>query len=123
VAALRSHPDWLLIAESRGHEFMDVFQSVLTGHPVITTLHAEDGYLAYKRMLRLVLMHEVQGKAEDVLISLQEAFPVIIHLKIKKTETIERYIETISVYRHHQLTTFHHQMDQVMVAKLLKDIQ
>jgi pilus assembly protein CpaF len=31
--ALRSNPDWLVIAESRGKEMIDVLNSAMTGHP------------------------------------------------------------------------------------------
>ena len=38
--ALRSNPDWLIVAESRGGEMLEILNSAMTGHPIITTIHA-----------------------------------------------------------------------------------
>ena len=56
--ALRSNPDWLIVAESRGKEMLDVLNSSLTGHPIITTLHAFDINSMPHRMVRMVMMNE-----------------------------------------------------------------
>ena len=39
--ALRSNPDRLIVAES-WRRMLDVLNSALTGHPIITTIHAFD---------------------------------------------------------------------------------
>lgn len=39
-AGLRNNPDWLLISEIRGAEAYDFIESALTGHSVLTTIHA-----------------------------------------------------------------------------------
>lgn len=39
-AGLRNNPDWLLISEIRGEEAYDFIESALTGHSVLTTIHA-----------------------------------------------------------------------------------
>ena len=39
--ALRSNPDWLIVAESRGKEAIDVLNSSLTGHPIIIIAWSE----------------------------------------------------------------------------------
>ena len=38
--ALRNNPKWLMISETRGAEAYEMFQAVLSGHNLITTLHA-----------------------------------------------------------------------------------
>lgn len=38
--ALRNNPKWILVAETRGAEAYEMFQSVLSDHAIITTLHA-----------------------------------------------------------------------------------
>lgn len=38
--ALRNNPKWLIISETRGAEAYEMFQAVLSGHNLITTLHA-----------------------------------------------------------------------------------
>ena len=39
--ALRFHPDYLIIAESRGSEMREILQGAISGHPNIVTIHAE----------------------------------------------------------------------------------
>lgn len=38
--ALRNNPKWLMISETRGAEAYEMFQAVLSGHNLITTLHS-----------------------------------------------------------------------------------
>lgn len=38
--ALRNNPKWLMISETRGQEAYEMFQAVLSGHNIITTLHS-----------------------------------------------------------------------------------
>ena len=38
--ALRNNPDWLILAEARDKEMVDVLNSAMTGMPIITTIHA-----------------------------------------------------------------------------------
>lgn len=40
--SLRNDPDWIIVAETRGAEAFQMFQSVKTDHAIITTLHASD---------------------------------------------------------------------------------
>lgn len=89
--ALRFHPDYIIIAESRGNEMNEVYQSVITGHPNILTFHAQSSAACYSRLERLVK----NATREEI----HAAFPIIIHLA--KTETnkrIVRFIEEITVY-------------------------
>lgn len=79
IAALRSHPDWLIIAEARGQEFKDVFSSVVTGHPLITTIHSKDILDTHIRMAMMILQGRA-GKSEELIFQLKHFFPCIIHL-------------------------------------------
>lgn len=40
--SLRNDPNWIIVAETRGAEAFQMFQSVKTDHAIITTLHASD---------------------------------------------------------------------------------
>jgi pilus assembly protein CpaF len=88
--ALRSNPDWLMIAESRGEEFKEVLRSVKTGHPIITTMHSDHIKGIYPRMISMLLMHEPASLTPQFLEEVQQAFPVIIQLK---RQTVEGRIE------------------------------
>lgn len=96
--ALRSNPDWLIVAESRGPEMLDVLNSALTGHPIITTLHAFDIYSMPIRMVRMVMMNEQKMQFEDVYNDIAYHLRFYVYLKRKYTHhgSVKRYISSIA---------------------------
>lgn len=89
--ALRFHPDYIIIAESRGGEMNEIYQSVISGHPNIITFHASSSDACYLRLERLIR----NVTKEDI----YEAFPIVIHLeKVETTEQIVRSIKEIKMY-------------------------
>ena len=96
--ALRSNPDWLLVAESRGKEMLDVLNSSLTGHPIITTIHAFDIKSMPNRMVRMVLMNEQKMSFIDVYSDISYHLRFYIYLKRKYTHNglVQRYISSIA---------------------------
>ena len=96
--ALRSNPDWLIVAESRGKEMLDVLNSSLTGHPIITTIHAFDVQTMPQRMVRMVLMNEQKMSFEDVYADISYHMRFYIYLKRKYNHhgLVQRYISSIS---------------------------
>jgi pilus assembly protein CpaF len=104
-AALRSHPDWLMIAETRGKEFKDVFASVVTGHPLITTLHSKSAEDAHQRMAMMILDGEHLGQ-EEVIAQVTHFFPCIVHLDKRVDEgKIVRFIHSILLIEGNHHTT------------------
>lgn len=53
-AGLRNNPDWLLIAEIRGAEAYDFIESALTGHSVLTTIHAHGAEAIPSRIRNMI---------------------------------------------------------------------
>ena len=96
--ALRSNPDWLIVAESRGKEMLDVLNSSLTGHPIITTLHAFDINTMPIRMVRMVMMNEQKMAFEDIYndVSYHLRFYIYLKRKYQKNGKVERYISSIA---------------------------
>ena len=96
--ALRSNPDWLIVAESRGKEMLDVLNSSLTGHPIITTLHAFDVLSMPHRMVRMVMMNEQKMAFDDIYADISYHMRFYIYLKRKYTPNgvVQRYISSIS---------------------------
>lgn len=94
--ALRSNPDWLVIAESRGKEMNEILNSVMAGHPIITTLHSETLEDIPNRICRMVEMADVTQKHESILSDVYEHIKVCIFVKreIKKNGVL-RYVESI----------------------------
>lgn len=104
--ALRSHPDWLVIAEARGKEFKEVLRSVKTGHPIITTIHSDHIDHIYHRMVSMLLIEESAVIASALYEEVKMAFPVIVYLSTTSTENgIQRTIA--SVWMHHQGKQWH----------------
>lgn len=98
--ALRSNPDWLIVAEARGAEMLEVLNSALTGHPIITTIHALDVYSLPHRIGRMVMMNDKKMDIEGILEDIRYHFHYYIYLKKesdKKTHEIKRYISSIGV--------------------------
>ena len=98
--ALRSNPDWLIIAESRGGEMLEILNSVMTGHPVITTIHAQGVENMPNRIARMVMMNDKKSDYQEILQDVYDNFPIHIYLKrkIDKQKHVYRYIESIAVF-------------------------
>ena len=96
--ALRSNPDWLIVAESRGKEMLEVLNSSLTGHPIITTLHALDIESMPFRMVRMVMMNEQKMDFNDVYqdIAYHMRFYIYMKRKYLNNGAVLRYISSIA---------------------------
>ena len=95
--ALRSNPDWLVVAESRGKEMNEVLTSVMTGHPIITTLHAKSLEAIPKRVCRMILSADTTQKYDDILSDVYDHIKYYVYLnrKFTKDGQVRRYIESI----------------------------
>ena len=98
--ALRCNPDWLIVAESRGKEMVEVLNSALTGHPIITTLHALDINSMPMRMARMVMMNNQNQDFKMVLEDIYYIFRFYIYLNIdiKPDKSIHRHIEEVAYF-------------------------
>ena len=95
--ALRSNPDWLVVAEARGKEMNEVLTSVMTGHPIITTLHAKSLQAIPKRVCRMIMSADTTQKYDDILDDVYEHIKYYVYLnrKFSKDGKVHRYIESI----------------------------
>ena len=107
--ALRSNPDWLIVAESRGKEMLDVLNSSLTGHPIITTLHAFDINSMPHRIVRMVMMNEQKMNYRDVHEDIAYHLRFYIYLKRKYTSQglVQRYISSIAYFNGRNMETLY----------------
>lgn len=94
--ALRNNPDWLILAEARDKEMVDVLNSAMTGMPIITTIHAYDVYSLPYRMGRLVLRGDQKLDYDETLKDIYYHFHFYFYL-VKKTinKKIVRYISSV----------------------------
>lgn len=94
-ASLRNNPDWLIIAETRSKEAYNIVEAGLTGHYIMTTLHAESAPMIASRMLSL--MGETrQINERRIGNDLIQAFPIGLQLVSEKGKNgINRFISEI----------------------------
>ena len=91
-SALRSNPDWLIVAE-----LLEVLNSSLTGHPIITTIHAFDIASMPIRMTRMVMMSDHNTSFDDIYndISYHMRFYIYLKRKYLTNGKVKRYISSI----------------------------
>lgn len=94
--ALRNNPDWLILAEARDKEMVDVLNSAMTGMPIITTIHAFDVYSLPYRMGRMVLRGNQKLDYEETLKDIYYHFHFYFYLNKKSVKgKIVRYISQV----------------------------
>ena len=95
--ALRSNPDWLVVAEARGKEMSEVLTSVMTGHPIISTVHAYSLEAIPKRICRMVMKADPSEKYEYIFDDVSEHIKYYVYLgrKFGKDGKVHRFIESI----------------------------
>ena len=76
---------------------LDVLNSSLTGHPIITTLHAFDIKSMPHRMVRMVMMNEQKMAFDDIYADISYHMRFYIYLKRKYNARgfVKRYISSI----------------------------
>ena len=95
--ALRNNPDWLILAEARGEEMVDVLNSAMTGMPIITTLHSRDANSLPHRMGRMMMRSEQKIDYRDALKDIYYHFHYYFYLKKEVVDNkIVRYIKEIN---------------------------
>ena len=52
-ASLRNNPRWIIVSETRGSEAYEILQAVLSGHYVVTTLHAVNARAIPRRFVNM----------------------------------------------------------------------
>ncbi len=82
-AALRNNPKWIIVSEIRDKAAYEMMQSVLSGHRIITTLHAVDARAIPSRIVHMVKEgHQVDEKA--LIENMYRYFNFGMHIKSKK---------------------------------------
>ena len=98
--SLRFNPDWTVITESRGKEMLSIIRSILTGHPLVTTIHAKNLETAPSRILQMIMQNTSNIMNSDILLNdIYNAFDIGIHVAIKyQNNAIVRYIDQIGIF-------------------------
>lgn len=124
--ALRSNPDWLIVAESRGKEMIEVLNSAMTGHPIITTVHAYDIASMPTRIARMVMMNEQNQNFDVLLNDIYYNFRFYIYLKreIDKNGFVNRYIDEVAEFdqQGHKTTIYKNNRGQKEYFQIRKEV-
>ena len=95
--ALRNNPEWLIISEVRGDEAKELYTSLTTGHPLITTIHSKS---AYKSIERLAYLMDIPLDNKILFNDLIDYLNIGIHMDkyIDEEGNTIRYIKEIVEY-------------------------
>lgn len=94
-AGLRNNPAWIMVTETRGMEAYEMIQAVLSGHSIITSLHATSASAIPTRFVNMAKMgYEL---SEEALIDdIRRYFNFGIHIKkVKYKGMVIRYLSEI----------------------------
>lgn len=100
-AGLRNNPDWLMISEVRGAEAQDLLSAALTGHSIMTTLHATGADNIPSRLSNMVSMNEQASDYEALQLDIVSVLNLGLHMERvddPKTGKISRIIREIYEY-------------------------
>lgn len=97
--ALRNNPKWIMISETRGSEAYEMFQSILSGHNIITTMHAISNNSVPGRFLGMCSLRYENVDLER----LEEEFLNYVHIGIHLSKKIinghvYRYLDNLSEF-------------------------
>ena len=95
--ALRNNPEWLIISEVRGEEAKELYTSLTTGHPLITTIHSKS---AFKSVERLAYLMDIPLDNSTLFNDLIDYLNIAIHMDkyIDNEGNTIRYIKEIVEY-------------------------
>lgn len=97
--ALRNFPKWIIVSETRGAEAYEMFNAVLSGHNIITTLHATDARTIPRRFVNMC-SSGFKINEESVVNDIYTYFDFGIHLKSLNIDgNVVRYINEIVEFK------------------------
>jgi len=94
-AGLRNHPTWIMVTETRGSEAYEMIQAVLSGHSIITSLHATNARAIPARLVNMAKMGYTFSE-EALIDDIRRYFHFGIHIKkVKYKGMVIRYLSEI----------------------------
>lgn len=98
--ALRCNPDWLIVSEARGKEMAPLLVSTMSGHPLISTIHAYDVSQIPNRITRLIMLNDKNQEYDQIFNDVVSHIFNYVYVKkyIGKDGHIIRYISDIAKY-------------------------
>lgn len=100
-ASLRNNPRWIIVSETRGQEAYEMIQAVLSGHHIITTLHAINARAIPKRLINMSKMgYEVSEEALEG--DIRRYFDFGVHInRVDYDNKVIRYLSEVVEFNEH----------------------
>lgn len=95
--ALRNNPDYIMVAEARGGEMLAGLVSAMSGHPIITTIHAQDIEAMPERIARLAMMGNERLYKDELLDDIAHHLRYYVYLEKKENAdgSYSRFLKSI----------------------------
>lgn len=97
--SLRNNPDYVVVAEARGAEMLDALISVMSGHPIITSVHGKSLEALPSRMARLAMLSGPKIDRDSLIEDINEHLRAYVHLekRVDKSGRVIRFVESIGL--------------------------
>jgi pilus assembly protein CpaF len=83
VNSLRMRPDRIIIGEVRGHEILDLVQSIASGHAgSLAIVHADSPEECFNRMTTMMLMSGIRLSGEQIQKQLSTSIDLIVYVEL-----------------------------------------
>jgi pilus assembly protein CpaF len=95
--ALRNNPDYIMVAEARGGEMLDGLLSSMSGHPIISSVHAQDIEAMPERIARLAMLGNERLYKEELLDDIAHHLRYYVYLEKKENPdgSLSRHLQSI----------------------------
>ena len=83
VNSLRMRPDRIILGEVRGHEILDLVQSIASGHSgSLAIVHADSPKECFNRMITMMLMSGIRLSGEQIQRQLATSIDLIVYVEL-----------------------------------------
>ena len=83
VNSLRMRPDRIIIGEVRGHEILDLVQSIASGHSgSLAIVHADSPEECFNRMVTMMLMSGIRLSGQEIQKQLATSIDLIVYVEL-----------------------------------------
>lgn len=120
--SLRSNPDWIIIAETRGKEAYEIVQSILSGHSAITTIHSDSVRTSLQRLAKFSL-ERCEMEEKSYLKLLAEVIRIGIQMERVFDAKNNRYIHRIREICEYVPTSLGYQCNPIYQVEIQDDQQ
>jgi pilus assembly protein CpaF len=83
INSLRMRPDRIIIGEVRGHEILDLVQSIASGHAgALAIVHADSPQECFNRMITMMLMSGIRLSGDQIQKQLATSIDLIVYVEL-----------------------------------------